>query len=149
MSLQSRLGDDMKAALRAHDKDRLSVIRMARAAIKQKEIDERVELDDAQTIAVLEKMIKQRRDSATQYRAGAREDLAAKEEAEIAVLTDYLPTALTDDELEALIADTIAQTGAASMRDMGRVMGQIKTQAAGRADMAVVSARVKVRLTGG
>lgn len=149
MSLKSRLGDDMKAALRARDKDRLAVIRMALAAIQQKEVDERIELDDPQTLAVLEKMIKQRRDSASQYRAGGREDLAVKEEAEIAVLDEYLPEALSDAELDGMIDATIEQTGATSMKDMGRVMGQIKAQAAGRADMAVVSARVKARLTGG
>jgi len=149
MSLKSRLRDDMKAALRARDKDRLAVIRMALAAIQQREVDERIELDEPQTLAVLEKMIKQRRDSVSQFRAGGREDLATREEAEIGVLGDYLPEALTEEALDALIDATIAKTGAASMKDMGRVMGEIKAQASGRADMAAVSARVKARLTGG
>jgi len=112
-------------------------------------VDERIELDEPQTLAVLEKMIKQRRDSVSQFRAGGREDLATREEAEIGVLGDYLPEALTEEALDALIDATIAKTGAASMKDMGRVMGEIKAQASGRADMAAVSARVKARLTGG
>lgn len=149
MSLKARLSDDMKQALRAGDKARLSNLRMALAAIQQREVDERVELDDVQVMAVLEKMIKQRRESAAQYRSGGREELAAKEESEIADLAAYLPEPLSDQELDALIVQVIADTGAQSMRDMGKVMGQVKQLAEGRADMGAVSAKVKARLAGG
>jgi uncharacterized protein len=138
----------MKQAMRSGDKARLGVIRMALAAIQQREVDERIELDDAAVLGVIEKMIKQRRESVEQFRAGAREDLATKEAAEIELLSTYLPEPLGEDELAALIDDAIAATGAASMKDMGRVIAQLRAQAQGRADMAVVSARVKARLAG-
>jgi uncharacterized protein len=138
----------MKQAMRSGDKARLGVIRMALAAIQQREVDERIELDDAALVGVIEKMIKQRRESVEMYRAGAREDLAAKETAEIEVLSTYLPEPLGADELAALIDTAIAATGATSMKDMGRVMAQLRAQAQGRADMAVLSAQVKARLGG-
>jgi uncharacterized protein YqeY len=149
MPLKARLTDDMKSALRAGDKPRLGVIRMALAAIKQREVDDRAELDDTQILAVIEKMIKQRRESASQYRAGEREDLASAEEAEIEVLSTYMPEPLSSDEIEALIAAAIEATGASSIRDMGKVMGQVKAAAQGRADMGAVSALVKARLAAG
>jgi uncharacterized protein YqeY len=148
VSAKSRLKEDMKQAMRSGDKARLGVIRMALAAIQQREVDERIELDDAAVLGVIEKMIKQRRESVEQFRAGAREDLAAKEAAEIELLSTYLPEPLGEDELAALIDDAIAATGAASMKDMGRVIAQLRAQAQGRADMVVVSARVKARLGG-
>jgi uncharacterized protein len=138
----------MKQAMRSGDKARLGVVRMALAAIQQREVDERVELDDAAVLGVIEKMIKQRRESVEQYRAGGREDLAAKESAEIEVLSGYLPEPLGEAELDALIEAAIADTGAASMKDMGRVMARLRDGAQGRADMAAVSAKVKARLAG-
>jgi uncharacterized protein len=138
----------MKQAMRSGDKARLSVVRMALAAIQQREVDERVELDDAAVLGVIEKMIKQRRESVEQYRAGGREDLVAKESAEIEVLSGYLPEPLGEAELDALIEAAIADTGAASMKDMGRVMARLRDSAQGRADMAAVSAKVKARLAG-
>jgi uncharacterized protein len=148
VSVKSRLKEDMKQAMRSGDKARLGTIRMALAAIQQREVDERIELDDAQALGVLDKMIKQRRESVEQYRAGAREDLAAKEAAEIEVLGAYLPEPLGEQELAAMIDAAIAKTGAASMKDMGRVMAVLRPQAQGRADMAEVSAMVKARLGG-
>ncbi len=148
MSLKSQLNDDVKTALRAGDKARLSVLRMALAAIKQREVDERIELDEAQELATLEKMIKQRRESAAQYGSGQREDLAAKERAEIELLSAYLPAQLTDAELDALVDAALAETAATSVRDMGKVMALLKQRAAGRADMGQVSQRVKARLAG-
>jgi uncharacterized protein YqeY len=147
MSLKSRIKEDMKSAMKAGDKDRLKVVRLMLAAIKQVEVDNRVELDDAGVLSVLDKMVKQRRDSVDQFEKGNREDLAAIERAEIEVIAGYLPEQLSDAELAALIDEVIAATGAASMRDMGKVMGQIKASAAGRADMGAVSAAVKERLT--
>ena len=147
-TLKERITEDMKAAMRAGEKDRLALIRMLQAAIKQREVDERIQLDDAQTLAVLEKMIKQRKESVVQFQSGGREDLAAKENAEIALLQGYLPAQLSEAELDALIQDAIATTGAATVKDMGKVMGLVKGQAAGRADMAVVGARIKARLGG-
>jgi uncharacterized protein len=138
----------MKQAMRSGDKARLGVVRMALAAIQQREVDERVELDDAAVLGVIEKMIKQRRESVEQYRAGGREDLVAKESAEIEVLSGYLPEPLGEAELDALIEAAIADTGAASMKDMGRVMARLRDGAQGRADMAAVSAKVKARLAG-
>ena len=138
----------MKAAMRAGEKDRLGVIRMLQAAIKQREVDERITLDDSQVTSVLEKMVKQRRESIAQFQAGNRADLVAKETAELALLQGYLPTQLSDAELDALISAAIAQTGAASVKDMGRVMGIVKGQAAGKADMGAVGARIKARLGG-
>ena len=148
MSLKDRIQDDMKAAMRAKDKQRLGAIRLILAAIKQREVDERIELNEAQTLAVLEKMIKQRRESLTQYQSAGREDLAAQEAFEIDLIQGYLPTPLSEAELDALIARAIAATGAQSVRDMGKVMAAIKDQARGRADMAAVSARVKARFGG-
>jgi uncharacterized protein len=148
VTLKERITEDMKAAMRASDKERLSTIRMAQAAIKQREVDERVVLDDAQVIAVLEKMIKQRRESIVQFEQGKRPDLADKEKAEIALLQAYLPAQLTEAEVDALVREAIASSGAASIRDMGKVMGVVKAKAAGRADMGAVSARIKAALGG-
>jgi uncharacterized protein len=148
VSVKSRLKEDMKQAMRSGDKARLGTIRMALAAIQQREVDERIELDDTQALGVLDKMIKQRRESVEQYRAGAREDLAAKEAAEIEVLGAYLPEPLDEQELAAMIDAAIAETGGASMKDMGRVMAVLRPKAQGRADMAAVSAMVKARLGG-
>jgi uncharacterized protein YqeY len=148
VTLKERITEDMKSAMRASDKERLSTIRMVQAAIKQREVDERITLDDAQVIAVLEKMVKQRRESIVQFEAGGRADLADKEKAEIVVLSAYLPEQLTEAEIDALIQAAIAETGAASMKDMGKVMGAVKAKAAGRADMGAVSARIKAALAG-
>ena len=148
MTLKQQLTDDMKAAMRGGDKHRLGVIRLVLAAIKQREVDERVELDDVQTLAVLEKMLKQRKDSVSQYVAGHREDLAEVERAEMAVIETYLPAQLDEAELDALIADAIAATGASSPRDMGKVVAAVKEKAAGRADMGKVSSLIKARLAG-
>jgi uncharacterized protein YqeY len=146
MSLKERLQQDMQAALRAGDKPRLSVLRMALAAVKQREVDTRRPLDDAGIQAVIERMIKQSRESASQYREGAREDLVAKEEAEIVVLQTYLPQQLSETELDALVAECVDAAGATSLKDIGKVMSVIKTRAAGRADMSEVSARVRAAL---
>jgi len=148
MSLKARITEDMKAAMRSGDKDRLGLIRMLMAGIKQREIDERIELDDTQVLAVIDKMIKQRKDSVTQFEAGGRADLVAKESAEIGWLTDYLPAQLSDAELTALIQEAIAATGAASLKDMGKVMGFVKPKAQGRTDMGALSARIKAALSG-
>lgn len=148
MSLKARITEDMKAAMKAGEKDRLGVIRLIQAAIKQREVDERIVLDDTQVISVLEKMLKQRRESIAQYEAGNRADLVAKETAEMAVLQPYLPAQLSDAELDGLIAAAIAQTGATTVKDMGKVMGLVKAQAAGRADMGAVGARIKAKLAG-
>jgi uncharacterized protein len=147
-SLKERITDDMKAAMRSGEKERLGVIRMVTAAIKQREVDERISLDDAQVLSVLEKMIKQRKESVAQFQAGNRADLVAKESAEIALLQGYLPSQLSDSEIDALIADAIASTGAVSIKDMGKVMGIIKGKAQGRADMAAVGAKIKAKLGG-
>ncbi|MDJ0904748.1 MAG: GatB/YqeY domain-containing protein [Woeseiaceae bacterium] len=146
MSLKARISDDMKSAMKAGDKDRLKVVRLILAAIKQVEVDKRVELDDAAVLGVLEKMVKQRRDSVEQFQKGGRDDLADIELAEIEVLEEYLPEQLGDAELDALIDEAISSTGAESIRDMGKVMGAIKSQAAGRADMGAVGAKVKAKL---
>ena len=147
-TLKQRLTDDMKTAMRAKDKPRLGVIRLALAAIKQREVDERIELDDTQVLAVLDKMVKQRRDSLTQFTDAGRQDLADQESYELSVLQDYLPTALDAAELDALIAAAIESTGAASMQEMGKVMGVLKPQVQGRADMGEVSSRIKSLLVG-
>lgn len=147
MTLKARIQSDMKDALKAGDKDRLKVVRMMMAAIKQIEIDERTELDDAAITTVLTKMVKQRRESIKQFVDGNRQDLADVEIAEITVLEDYLPEPLSDDELDTIIARAISETGAAGMRDMGKVMSIVKAQAEGRADMGAVSGRVKSRLS--
>ncbi|MDQ5908507.1 MAG: uncharacterized protein QG599_598 [Pseudomonadota bacterium] len=148
MPLKEQIQDDMKAAMRARDKQRLGTIRLILAAIKQREVDERIELNDAQTFAVLEKMLKQRRESLTQYQSAGREDLAAQESFEIEIIQTYLPTPLSEADLDALIASAMSATGAQSVRDMGKVMALIKDQAQGRADIALVSARVKARFGG-
>ncbi|MEO0575723.1 MAG: GatB/YqeY domain-containing protein [Pseudomonadota bacterium] len=144
--LKNTITEDMKTAMRAGEKDRLRVIRMAMAAIKQIEVDERRELADSETLAIIEKMVKQRRESITQFEKGDRPELAAIEAAEIEILATYLPEPLAEDELAAIIDDAIAKTGAESMRDMGKVMGLVKKAAAGRADMGAVSAVIKARL---
>jgi len=148
MSLKARITEDMKAAMRSGEKDRLSCIRMLQAGIKQREVDERITLDDAQVLSVIDKMIKQRRESVAQFEAGKRPDLVAKESAEVALLMDYLPAQLGDDELDAMIREAIAATGAASMKDMGKVMGLLKPKAQGRTDMGALSARIKTALGG-
>jgi uncharacterized protein YqeY len=148
MSLKQRLTDDMKAAMKGGEKERLGVIRLANAAIKQREVDERIELDDTQVLAVLEKMVKQRRDSITQFRAAGREDLASQEEFELGVLQGYLPEQLGQAELDAIVAKAIADAGATSPKDMGKVVGLVKPQVAGRADMGQVSALVRAKLGG-
>jgi uncharacterized protein YqeY len=148
MSLKARITEDMKAAMRAGEKDRLSCIRMLQAGIQQREVDERIELGDAEVLAVIDKMIKQRRESVTQFQAGNRADLVAKESAEIAVLTAYLPAQLGLPELDAMIREAIAQAGAASMKDMGKVMGLLKPKVQGRTDMGALSARIKSALGG-
>jgi uncharacterized protein YqeY len=146
MSLKDTITEDMKTAMKAREKDRLKVVRLMLAAIKQIEVDERIELDDARILSVLEKMIKQRRDSITQFNQGNRADLSAIEEAEMAVIETYLPEQLDAAELDAIIVEAISSTGAESIRDMGKVMGQIKSKAAGRADMGIVGTKVKERL---
>ena len=148
MTLKERITEDMKPAMRSAEKERLGVIRMLTAAIKQREVDERITLDDAQVVGVIEKMIKQRKESLQQFQAGNRPDLVDKEAAEIALLQTYLPTALTEAEVDALIGEAIAATGAASIKDMGKVMALIKSRAQGRADMAVVGAKIKAKLGG-
>ncbi len=148
MSLKNRIQDDMKFAMRAKDKDRLGTIRLILAAVKQREVDERIILDDAQVIGVLERMCKQRRESIGHYQNGGREDLAAKEAFEIEVIQAYMPQPISEAELAALIAQAIAAAGAQSVRDMGKVMGLLKNQIQGRADMTAVSALVKARLDG-
>lgn len=148
MSLKLKLTDDMKAAMKSGDKDRLGVIRLVNAAIKQREVDERIVLDDAQVLAVLEKMLKQRRDSFGQFQAAGRTDLADKENYEIGVIQAYLPAQLTEAEVDAIIAATIAEAGAAGPKDMGKVMGLVKPKVAGRTDMGKLSERVKAKLAG-
>jgi uncharacterized protein YqeY len=149
MSLKERITQDMKDAMRSGQKERLGVIRMLQAAIKQREVDERITLDDAQVLTVIEKMIKQRKDAIAQFEAGGRADLAEKESVEAKQLQAYLPEQLSTAELESLIAAAIAETGAASVKDMGKVMGLVKTRAAGRADMGAVSALIKAKLGAG
>jgi uncharacterized protein YqeY len=146
MSLKERITDDMKAAMRAGEKERLGVIRMLTAAIKQREVDERISLDDGQVLAVLEKMIKQRKESLVQFEAGNRPDLVAKESAEVALLQAYLPAAMSAAEIDALIGESIAASGASSIKDMGKVMNLVKSKAQGRADMAAVGAKIKAKL---
>lgn len=147
MTLKERITEDMKSAMRAGEKERLATIRLALAAIKQREVDERIVLDDSQLLAIVEKMIKQRKEAITQFEAGKRADLVAKEQAEIAVLQAYLPAQMSDAEIDALIAEAIAATGAASIKDMGKVMGAVKAKAQGKADMGAVSARIKQKLS--
>jgi hypothetical protein len=146
MSLKERITEDMKSAMRAAQKERLGTVRMILAGIKQREVDERVTLDDSQVLSVIDKMVKQRKESIAQFETGGRADLVAKEQAEIALLQEYLPTQLTPAEIEALISAAIAKTGAASIKVMGKVMGALKSELAGRADMGAVSARIKQKL---
>ncbi len=146
MSMKEQIKNTMKEAMRAKDKPRLGAIRLIQADIKRIEVDERIEVDDARVLAILDKMVKQRRDSITQYEAAARQELADIEIAEISVIQEFLPTALTDEEITAMIEDAVAQTGAASMADMGKVMGILKPQIQGRADGGAVSERVKAAL---
>ena len=148
MTLKERITEDMKSAMRSGEKERLATIRLILSGIKQREVDERIVLDDTQVLAVLEKMIKQRREAIVQFEAGSRADLVAKETAEIALLQPYLPAQLGETELDSLIAEAIASTGAASVKDMGKVMAAVKAKAAGRADMGAVSARIKEKLAG-
>ena len=148
MTLKERITEDMKTAMRSGEKDRLAVIRLLQAAIKQREVDERITLDDAQITSVLEKMIKQRKESIVAFEKGARADLVAKETAEIAVLQPYLPAQLSEAELDALVAEAISASGAVSIKDMGKVMGVVKGKAAGKADMGAVGARIKAKLGG-
>jgi len=148
MTLKERINEDMKTAMRSGEKDRLAVIRLLQAAIKQREVDERITLDDTQVTAVLEKMIKQRKESVVAFEKGGRADLVAKENAEITVLQPYLPARLSETELDALIAEAISATGAAAIKDMGKVMGVVKAKAAGKADMGAVGARIKAKLGG-
>ncbi len=144
--LKQKILDDMKAAMKAGDRPRLGVIRLIQAAIKQREVDERIELDDKQVLAVLDKMVKQRRDSVTQYEQAGRTELADQEKFEIGICQEYLPAALGDDEIAALLEQAIAETGAASMKDMGKVMGWLKPKLQGRADIGAVGAQVKQKL---
>ena len=147
MSLKDQIVEDMKTAMKAGDKDRLKVVRLILAAIKQIEVDTRQELDNTAILAVLSKMVKQRHDSIEQFDKGERKDLSAIEQAEIVVIEGYLPEQLSADEIATMVNDVIAATNAESIRDMGKVMGQIKAKAAGRADMGAVSATVKERLS--
>jgi uncharacterized protein YqeY len=147
MPLKDRITEDMKGAMRAGEKERLGTIRLVLAAIKQREVDERITLDDGQVLTVLEKMIKQRKESIAQFESGGRADLVAKEQAELAVLQVYLPAQMSDAEIDALIAEAVATTGATSVKDMGKVMGIVKAKAQGKADMGAVSARIKQKLS--
>ena len=146
MTLKERITEDMKTAMRAGEKDRLATIRLVLSAVKQIEVDERIVLDEPRMMAVLEKMAKQRKESIAEFEKGGRADLVAKEAAELAIIKTYLPEQMSDAELDALIAEAIASTGAASVKDMGKVMGVVKAKAAGRADMGAVGARIKQKL---
>lgn len=146
MSLKEKISDDMKAAMRAKESEKLATIRLINAAIKQREVDERIELNDEQVLSVIEKMIKQRKDSITQFEAGGRQDLADKEKSELEILAAYMPAQLSDDDIRAEVQAAVAQSGAAGPQDMGKVMGVLKGKLAGRADMTAVSAMVKAAL---
>jgi len=148
MTLKERITEDMKTAMRSGEKDRLATIRLILSAVKQIEVDERIVLDEARMLAVLEKMAKQRKESIGEFEKGGRADLVAKEAAELAIIKTYLPEQMSDAEVDALIAEAIASTGAASIKDMGKVMGVVKGKAAGRADMGTVGARIKQKLGG-
>jgi uncharacterized protein YqeY len=147
MSLKEKITEDMKAAMRAKDSARLGTIRLLTAAMKQKEVDERIELTDTHVLAIIEKMIKQRKDSITQFEAGGRQDLADIEKSEVAVLSTYMPAAMSDAEIQAEVAAAVAATGASGPQDMGKVMGVLKPKLAGRADMTAVSGLVKAALS--
>jgi uncharacterized protein YqeY len=146
MSLKDRITDDVKAAMRAKDKQRLGTLRLITAAIKQREVDERIELDDTQLLSLLDKMCKQRRESISQFEKAARDDLVAQEVSEMDIIKTYLPEQLSEAEIAALIDTAMAATGAASIKDMGKVMGQLKPKLQGRADMGAVSAMIKAKL---
>jgi uncharacterized protein YqeY len=148
MPLRDRITEDMKTAMRAGEKERLATVRLILSAIKQREVDERITLDDSQVLAAIEKMIKQRKEAITQFDAGGRADLVAKETAEIAILQTYLPAQMSDAEIDGLITEAIASSGAASIKDMGKVIAAVKAKAQGRADMGAVSARIKQKLSG-
>ena len=145
--LKTRILDDVKAAMKAQDKPRLATLRLITAAIKQREVDERTEMDDAQVLSVLEKMIKQRRDSITQYEKAGRQELADQEKSEIAIIEDYMPEGLSEEEILAMVESAITETGAASIRDMGKVMGLLKPQLQGRADMGKVGGLIKQKVS--
>ena len=145
--LKSRIQDDVKTAMRAKDKPRLATLRLVTAALKQREVDERIELDDAAIIEILVKSVKQRKDSIQQYEAANREDLAAQERSELALIETYLPTAFSDEELDAMLEEAVAATSANSIKDMGKLMGWLRPHIQGRADMGALSANVKARLT--
>ena len=147
MSLKEQITEDMKAAMRAKDSGRLATIRLLTAAIKQKEVDERIDVSDEQVLAIIEKMNKQRKDSISQFEAGGRQDLADIEKAELAILSTYMPAAMSEAEVQAEVAAAVAVVGAAGPQDMGKVMGVLKPKLAGRADMTAVSAMVKAALT--
>ncbi len=147
-ALKQRITDDMKAAMKSGDKARLGVIRLILAALKQVEVDERIELDDTRVLAILDKMVKQRRDSVAQYESAGRTELAEQEKFEIGIIQDYLPQQLSEEEIAALIDEALAATGASSMKDMGKLMGWLKPKLQGRADMGAVSARIKQKLNG-
>ena len=146
-SIKSRLLDDIKSSMKSREKDRLKTLRLISAAIKQQEVDERCDLTDDGVIATLDKMLKQRRESISQYQKADRADLVAQEESEVMIITEYLPAALTDDELDKLISSAIEANGATSMKDMGKVMGDLRPKVQGRADMSAVSARIKTLLS--
>ena len=148
MELKTRILEDVKTAMKAKDADRLGTLRLVTAAFKQKEVDERISLDDAGVLAILEKMLKQRKESIALYQQGGREDLASKEQAEIDVIAAYLPKQLSDSEVDAIVTAAIASSGAAGIKDMGKVMALVKPQLAGKADMSAVSARIKTKLSG-
>jgi uncharacterized protein YqeY len=148
MSLKDRITEDMKAAMRAKESERLGTIRMITAAIKQREVDERIQLDDVQVLSVIEKMIKTRKESIEQFKIGSRDDLVARESKEIELLQAYLPAQLSEGEVDALIREAIAESGATSIKEMGKAMALLKQKAQGRADMAAVSARLKAKLSG-
>ncbi|MBS0324080.1 MAG: GatB/YqeY domain-containing protein [Proteobacteria bacterium] len=149
MSLKSRITDDMKSAMKARETGRLAAIRLLLAAIKQREVDERIELDDGDVVTVIEKMLKQRRDSITQYESAGRQDLADAEKSEVSILTAYMPAGLSAAEIDAIVTEVLTSTGAAGPADMGKVMAQVKPRVAGRADMGEVSRLIKTRLAGG
>jgi uncharacterized protein YqeY len=148
VNLRQQITEDMKSAMRAGDARRRDAIRLLQAALKQREVDERIELDDAAVIAVIEKMLKQRRDSIAQYEAARRQDLADAEKFEVSVLQDYMPSALSDAEVDAIVAEAVSTAGAKGPQDMGKVMAMLKPKLSGRADMGKVSALVRARLTG-
>jgi uncharacterized protein YqeY len=149
MNLREKLNDDIKTAMKAREQEKLAALRLMLAAVKQREVDERIILDDAGVISVVEKMIKQRKDSIAQFEKAARQDLADKEKFEISVIEGYLPQQLSQAEIDAIVADAITSTGAKSAADMGKVMGVVKPKVAGRADMGKISGLVKAKLTGG